>query len=175
MKQLIAATINLVSGQNQPPGTKIFYKIIKNALQMMAMFLALAAPAHAETQNSITGLSVSTGTGITIIKVALTQPLANLPAGFAINTPPRLAFDFPNTANGLGKSVQDFTEGNLRSANIVQAGNRTRLVVNLNQMLTYETKIDGNNLQITLHDKPAEAAAGSIARFAEARQDTQQH
>ena len=142
---------------------------------MMAMSLALVAPAHAETQNSITGLSVSTGTGITIIKVELTQPLANLPAGFAINTPPRLAFDFPNTANGLGKSVQDFTEGNLRSANIVQAGNRTRLVVNLNQMLTYETKIDGNNLKITLHDKSAEAAAGSTARFAEARQDSQQH
>ena len=42
-------------------------------------------------------------------------------------------------------------------------------------MLTYETKIDGNNLQITLHDKSAEAAAGSTARFAEARQDSQQH
>ena len=175
MKQLIAATINWVSGQNQPPGTKIFYKIIKNALQTMAMFVALAAPAHAETQNSITGLSVSTGTGITIIKVELTQPLASLPAGFAINTPPRLAFDFPNTANGLGKSVQDFTEGNLRSANIVQAGSRTRLVINLNQMLSYETKIDGNSLQITLHDKPADAAAGNTARFAEAKQGIQQH
>lgn len=176
MKQLIATTINLASGRSHPQATKkIFYKILNNAAQTMAMLVALAAPAHAETQNSITGLSVSTGTGITIIKVELTQPLANLPAGFAINTPPRLAFDFPNTANGLGKSVQDFTEGNLRSANIVQAGNRTRLVVNLNQMLTYETKIDGNNLQITLHDKPAETAAGSTARFAEARQDSQQH
>ncbi|MEO7622810.1 MAG: type IV pilus secretin PilQ [Gallionella sp.] len=142
---------------------------------MLGMLIALTAPSYAETQNNITGLSVSTGTGITIIKVELSQPLANLPAGFAINTPPRLAFDFPNTANGLGKSVQDFAEGNLRSANIVQAGNRTRLVVNLNQMLSYETKIDGNNLQIILHDKPVEVAGGSTARFAEAKQGSLQH
>jgi type IV pilus assembly protein PilQ len=146
-----------------------------SAAQMLGMLIALTAPSYAETQNNITGLSVSTGTGITIIKVELSQPLANLPAGFAINTPPRLAFDFPNTANGLGKSVQDFTEGNLRSANIVQAGNRTRLVVNLNQMLSYETKIDGNNLQIILHDKPVEVAGGSTARFAEAKQGSLQH
>jgi type IV pilus assembly protein PilQ len=132
--------------------------------------------AGADAQNSITALSVSTGNGMTVIKVELAQPLANLPAGFAINTPPRIAFDFPNTANGLGKSVQDFSEGDLRSANIVQAGSRTRLVVNLNQMLTYDTKIDGNNLQITLHNKPADVGAtGSAARFAEARQGTQQH
>src|SRR5450756_2250194 len=43
-------------------------------------------------------------------------------------------------------------------------------------MLAYDTKIDGNNLLITLHGKPAEiAATGSTARFAEARQGTQQH
>jgi type IV pilus assembly protein PilQ len=130
----------------------------------------------ANTQNSINGLNVSTGNGTTVIKVELAQPLANLPTGFSINTPPRIAFDFPNTANGLGKSVQDFTEGDLRSANIVQAGNRTRLVINLNQMLTYDTKIDGNTIKITLHGKPVEvASANSTARFAEAKQGTEHH
>jgi type IV pilus assembly protein PilQ len=106
----------------------------------------------------------------------LEQPLANLPAGFTINTPPRIAFDFPNTTNGMGKSTQDFSEGDLRSANIVQAGSRTRLVVNLNQMLTYDAKIDGKNLMITLHGKPAEmAATASTSRFAEAKQGAEKH
>jgi hypothetical protein len=135
MKQLTATIINLVPARSRVQETKkVFCRMMVSAAQMLGMLIALTAPSYAETQNNITGLSVSTGTGITIIKVELSQPLANLPAGFAINTPPRLAFDFPNTANGLGKSVQDFAEGNLRSANIVQAGNRTRLVVNLNQM-----------------------------------------
>ena len=137
--------------------------------------IIFGAQAQAETQNSISALSASAGNGITVIKVELAQPLANLPAGFAINTPPRIAFDFPDTANGLGKSAQDFTEGDLRSANIVQAGNRTRLVINLNQMLTYDSKIEGNNLLITLHTKSSDMASSKTSRFAEEKQGAQQH
>lgn len=129
----------------------------------------------ADAQNSITALSVSAGNGLTVLKVETSQPMANPPVGFTINTPPRIAFDFPNTTNNIGKSVQDFTEGDLRSANIVQAGNRTRLVVNLNQMLTYDTKVQGNSLIITLHSKQVEAVSGGTSRFAEARQGTQKH
>lgn len=154
------------------------HKAIQDTVRLLSLLIAfgvLGVQAQADTQNSISSLTVSTGNGMTVIKVELTQPLANLPPGFTINTPPRIAFDFPNTTNGLGKSVQDFSEGDLRSANIVQAGSRTRLVVNLNQMLTYDTKIDGNSLLITLHGKPAEIAAASSARFAEAKQGAQQH
>jgi type IV pilus assembly protein PilQ len=154
------------------------YSAVQNAVRFSALFIALFAfntQAQAATQNSISALSVSTGNGVTVIKVELAQPLAKLPAGFTINTPPRIAFDFPDTANGMGKSVQDFTAGDLRSANIVQAGSRTRLVINLNQMLTYDSKIHGNNLLITLHDRPADIVASKTARFAEAKQGAQQH
>jgi len=146
-------------------------------LGIFIMFCGLSGQAGADTQNSITALGVSSvGGGATVIKVELSQPLANPPAGFTINTPPRIAFDFPNTANGLGKSVQDFTEGDLRSANIVQAGGRTRLVVNLNQMLSYDTKVDGNNVLITLHARLKDSAAtSSVSRFAEASPDVQKH
>jgi type IV pilus assembly protein PilQ len=82
--------------------------------------------------------------------------------------------DFPNTENGLGKSAQDFSTGDLRSANIVQAGSRTRLVINLNQMLSYETKTDGKNVLITLHGKVAEQAS-TQSRFAEPVQGMQKH
>ena len=153
---------------------------LNGMVRLFGIFFAfgmLAAQAQTGAQNSITALGVSSvGVGTTVIKVELSQPLANPPAGFTINTPPRIAFDFPNTANGLGRSVQDFAEGDLRSANIVQAGGRTRLVVNLNQMLSYDTKVDGNSLLITLHAKPADVAAtASISRFAEANRDVQKH
>ena len=154
------------------------YKAVQNAVRFSGLLIALfafGAQAQADAQNSISALSVSTGNGVTIIKVELAQSLARLPAGFTINTPPRIAFDFPDTANGTGKSVQDFSAGDLRSANIVQAGSRSRLVINLNQMLTYDSKIDGNNLLITLHDKPADIVASKTARFAEAKQGAQQH
>ncbi len=119
-------------------------------------------------QNSIAALNAGgVDNGATIIKVELAQPLDSLPKGFIIDIPPRIVLDFLDTANGLGRSVQDFTVGSLRSANIVQAGGRTRLVINLDQMLAYNTRIDGNSLLIALqgnadvpvkNGKPAEAA-----------------
>ena len=158
---------------------KRFDGVVVGIVRLLSIFFAfglLGTLAHADEQNSITALTASNaGKGVTVIKVDLTQPLTNPPNGFTINTPPRIAFDFPNTSNGLGKSAQDFTEGDLRSANIVQAGNRTRLVVNLNQMLSYDTRIDGNSLLITLHSKSSGAGVVGTARFAEVKQDTQKH
>ena len=154
------------------------YFVVKGMARLLGIFIAFGiSSVQADALNSITALNVNTtGSGATIIKVELAQPLDNPPAAFTINTPPRIAFDFPNTANNLGKSVQTFTEGGLRSANIVQAGNRTRLVVNLNQMATYDTRIEGNNLLITLHGRPADMAAANItSRFAESRKDAQKH
>ena len=153
--------------------------VVKNVARLLSMLLAfgvLSAQVYAGEQNSITALNVSSaGNGTTVVRVELAQPLTSIPVGFTVNTPPRIAFDFPNTSNGLGKTVQSFAEGDLRSANIVQAGSRTRLVINLNQMLTYDTKIDGNSLLITLQGKALDVAASNVSRFAEAKQDVQKH
>ena len=158
-----------------------FSNAVHNILRFAAaVFAVCALTAHAQSNpdaNSIQSLSVSSAAGGTlVIKVELKSALANPPAGFSINTPPRIAFDFPNTANGLGKSTQEFGQGDLRSANIVQAGNRTRLVVNLNQMLSYDTQIDGNAVLITLQGKAADAATtNAVTRFAEAKPAVQKH
>ena len=198
MKPFVDSAISLFSGKSttfpladrigaeKTPGTRAPNRRVKMSLvrsvrvaagsvSLLIAFGLLGGQALADMQNSISALSVNTGSGMTILKVELTQPLESLPAGFTINTPPRIAFDFPNTTNGLGKSVQEFSEGVLHSANVVQAGNRTRLVVNLDQMVTYDTKIDGNNLLISLHNIPAEMGTGTVARFSEARPGMQKH
>ena len=155
--------------------------VVKGVARLLGIFIAFGAfsvqALAAEALNSIAALSVNNaGGGTTIVKIELAQPLDNPPSGFTILTPPRIAFDFPNTSKGVAKSVQDFSEGNLRSVNIVQAGNRSRLVINLNQMVIYTTKIDGNNLLITLQGKSADlAATSSPPRFAEVKKDAQKH
>ena len=136
-------------------------------------FGLMLAASGACAQNSITALNAGgAGNGTTIIKVELAQPLANLPKGFTTDTPPRIVLDFPDVANGLGKSTQEFTEGSLRSANIVQAGGRTRLVINLDRMLAYNTRIDGSNLLVALQGNAADA--GGSLNPAGAKQDAQQ-
>lgn len=160
-----------------------FNNTVNNAFRLVTVavfaFFALTvnAQGNPEAQNSIQALSVGGALGgKLVLKVEMKSALANPPAGFTINTPPRIAFDFPNTSNGLGKSIQEFGEGELRSANIVQVGNRTRLVVNLNQMLSYDAQTEGNMLLITLQGKASGAAATTTAsHFAEAKPTTQKH
>ena len=143
-------------------------------LALMASLIALAAGgAIAQSANSLDALSVSkASSGRTVVKFTLKSPLPNPPAGFAIANPPRIALDFPDTANGLGKTVQDVGDPALRSVNVVQAGNRTRVVFNLNKPQTYETRVEGNTVVVTLADQGGAAAsveAPVVSRFAEAR------
>ncbi len=124
--------------------------------------------------NQIESLEVAEQGGTLYVRLMLKEPLANPPASFSVANPARIAFDFPDTANALGRSVQTIEQGDLRSANIVQAGNRTRLVLNLVKMSPYETRLDGRNLVIAITPasaQTAQAAATSQAygNFAEAR------
>ena len=114
--------------------------------------------------------------GNIIVKITLRQPLANPPAGFTINNPPRIAFDFPDTDNALGKTTQEVGDGELRNMNIVQAGGRTRLVMNLAKPVGYDTKIDGKMVLITLQTSaPSTAGAAVTSHFAEAKPDDTRH
>jgi len=88
-----------------------------------------------------------------LVKISFAQPLSALPATFIINAPAKIAFDFAATENGSGKSVLEVATGDLRRIDIIQAGQRTRMVLNLNQMMSYESKIDGNDLLIYLQGK----------------------
>ncbi|MBI5437786.1 MAG: hypothetical protein HY936_02350 [Nitrosomonadales bacterium] len=124
-------------------------------------------------QNLITALNVGYNSSMTLIKIDLARPLARVPdTEFIIGSSPHIVLEFPDTASGLDEPVQDFTEGGLRSANIVQSGGRTRLVLYLNQMFPSSTRIDGNSLLITLQGNAGNA--GSVAlRSAETKQDAQ--
>jgi len=127
--------------------------------------------AQASVENRIENLEVAQQGGSVYVKLTLQQPLSAVPASFSVANPARIAFDFPATANALGRSTQPINAGDLVSANIVQAGDRTRLVLNLARMAPYEARLDGNALIITLSPIPQETivqttAEQPIANFA---------
>ena len=104
--------------------------------------LAFAGTVFAQVANSIDALTVSKGSsGNTIVRFTLKAPPANPPAGFAIASPPRIALDFLDTGNGLGSSQRTLDDPAVRSLNVVQAGNRTRVVFNLNKPQTFSTQV----------------------------------
>lgn len=140
-----------------------------------AQSVEMAVPVAA-TQNSIESLEHTTlENGKIVLKIGMKQPLQAMPAGFTLNNPPRIALDFPETANALGKNNYEVGENTLRNLNIVQAGSRTRLVFNLAKPAAYETRLDGKYLLVTVHNPKTPSTITNVTqRFAETKVDTQQ-
>jgi len=128
----------------------------------LALAVALVAPCIGWAQNAIRSIDGSQQAGTEVVRIELAQPLTAVPAGFAIQTPPRIAIDLPGVTNALGRNSIEVNLGNLRSVSIAQAGDRTRIVLNLKQPSNYTAQIQGNALLVAL-DGGAALAAGGVA------------
>jgi type IV pilus assembly protein PilQ len=128
---------------------------------------SLLACTFAFAQNSIQSLTGSVQSGAEVIRIETAEPLSAVPSGFTIQSPARIALDFPGVVNGIGRSALDIGQGNIRSANVVQAGDRTRVVINLKQPSTYQAKLDGKTLLLVL-DGSSSASPTTVAQVAPA-------
>jgi type IV pilus assembly protein PilQ len=88
-----------------------------------------------------------------------TQPLA-----FTIDNPARISFDLPNTGLALPSRRIDVRQSGLDSIVAAEAGGRTRLVLNLDKVLPYETRVAGDSVFITLGETAAAPAAVAATR-----------
>ncbi|MCI0491562.1 MAG: type IV pilus secretin PilQ, partial [Planctomycetes bacterium] len=114
--------------------------------------------------------------GKVVVRVNLKNALTATPAGFTVGNPPRIALDLPDTGNAMGRNTVDANLGPLSNVNVVQAGTRTRLVLNLNKSVEYDATIDGKSLIIALGDVGAGSApVNTSPRFAEAAPGTARH
>ena len=139
----------------------------QNNVATMKLFqqtvVALAAAVSATwvlADGAIQAVTGSLQGGAEVIRIELSEPLTTLPTGFATQSPARIALDFPETANSMGRSLVEINQGNLKSVNVVQAGNRSRVVLNLKQATAYRAQIDGNALLVSL-EPVATSASGS--------------
>lgn len=108
------------------------------------------APAAALAQTVIQAVSAGIQNGSDVVRIEFSEPVKNIPTGFSVQTPPRVALDFPFTTNASGKNLYEINQGNIKTINLVQAGDRSRLVLNLKQSAKYEAAIDGKSLVISL-------------------------
>ncbi len=112
--------------------------------------------------NAIQALEVSSQADKVIVKMSLAKPVSAEPISFALSNPPRIALDFSDTSNALGRSVQDVGQGGLRSIRLGQSGGRTRVVFNMMASTSYVTRVQGNTVEVVM-DAAAAAAVPSAA------------
>lgn len=130
----------------------------------MALALLALTPLGAWAQVLIQSVSSSQQAGADVVRIELSEPLTALPAGFVVQAPPRIAIDLPGVRNATGRPSVEINQGNLRSLNIAQGDDRTRLVLNLRQPATYRAQLEGRTLVLVVDSgAPAPTAAAATA------------
>ena len=167
-------TWNLQAAAEPKPMPRLTYRASISASVnafLLTIFSVCFLPfAFAQGTNTIQSVTASVSGGSEVIRIDLAEALTAVPTGFSIQSPARIALDFPGISNAIGRSAVEMNLGNLRSANVVQAGERTRVVLNLKASTPYRAEIQGKSLLITL-DPVAVAAPAGVAppAFAENR------
>ena len=140
----------------------------KRSAMIAAMSLAALAAtfgARAADPNRLESIDVQSLSGQQVqLKLHLSGP-APEPMAFTIDKPARIAFDLPNTSIALPSRRIDVRSGGVDTVLAAEANGRTRLVVNVDSLMPYTTKVDGNTIVVTLGSAPGGAVtAPSVAR-----------
>jgi len=124
----------------------------------LVLALGLVFPVSSWAEPRITSVSGLQQGGTDVVRIELSEPLTAVPAGFAVQTPPRVAIDLPGVTNGSGKSNIEINQGNIRSVSVASSGDRTRLVLNLKVPSSYHAELQGRSLLIALDSGAAPVA-----------------
>ena len=137
----------------------------------LGLFLSAAATAAAQgATNVLQSVGASSQGGEIVVQLEFAQALTAPPVGFTIDQPARIVLDFPGVKSEVSRSAVSFDQGNLRSANVVEAQGRSRVVLNLRSSTTYKTEILGKRLLVLISPtasaplSPSTAAGSSLTQ-----------
>lgn len=148
------------------------YRIARNALILLAMTAhawALAAES-VDGKNQLQAVEATVQPGAKLnVQLQLSQPLTTTPVSFTLTNPPRVVFDLPNAINATGKNVIPVNQGVLKSVQIAQSNDRSRVVLNLAKPVQHQLQLQGTALLVGLvQDAPdVPVAAAAAKRFSE--------
>jgi type IV pilus assembly protein PilQ len=145
------------------------FEVVRFFNRSAFLVASIAASSLAWAQSSIENISGAMQGGVEIVRIDFSEPVSELPTGFVTQSPARIALDFPGATSALGKSAVQINQGNIRSANLVQASGRSRVVLNLKQATSYRTELQGKSVLVFLDttSSPVVATTAQPVSFAE--------
>ena len=134
-------------------------RTVANVILAAALLAAVSLPplgpraVHAQaavSANSVERVEATQTAAGVLLTIELKAPVKDVPPSFSIANPARIAIDLAGTENNVGRSAVEFNQGDLRSVNIVQAQERTRVVLNLRRPVNHAVSVSGNVIQVAL-------------------------
>jgi type IV pilus assembly protein PilQ len=142
----------------------IAVNLLRGALGLaLSCYVAVAAAQDAAPATQLQSIDVQKLGGKQVqLTLHLSGP-APEPLSFTIDKPARISLDLPNTGLALAARRIDVGSGGVDTVLAAEANGRTRIVLNLDQMQPYQTRVDGNDLVVTVGAASASAAAPAVA------------
>lgn len=123
-------------------------------------------PARADDGPKLEAIDVQPLPGQQVqVTMRLSGP-APQPLSFTIDNPARISFDLPGATLALPSRRIDVHTSGLDSILAAETKDRTRLVLNLDKLVPYDTRVDGNNIIVNLGGANTAAASTSAAASA---------
>jgi type IV pilus assembly protein PilQ len=138
------------------------------AAVVLAAGLGLTAPvpACAADQPALQSVDVQPLPGQQVqVTMRLSAP-APQPLSFTIDNPARISFDLPNTTLAMASKRIDVHAGGVDTIVAAETKDRTRLVLNLDKLVPYDTRVVGNNIVVMLGGSSAATATVAPAAAA---------
>ena len=143
-------------------------QMMKSSLSRLGITLLAALLSPALLAANLQALDVAALPGDRVeLKLGFDEPVV-APRGYTIEQPARIALDLPGVTNKLGTKNRELGVGNARSVTVVEAKDRTRLIINLSTLAPYSTRVAGNNLYVLVGDSASAPAARPVAAAAPA-------
>lgn len=138
------------------PGSRSFM------MRLGSVMLGLLLAGGAAAQNILQEMShTSLPGGVVQLKLGFSGPVGDVQP-FTTESPPRIALDLAETRNGLSQRRLDIDAGATSGVSAIEAAGRTRVVVDLFRPATFDSRVDGNTLILTIGG--GTTAATSVAK-----------
>lgn len=136
---------------------------MNSSLSRLSISLLVAMLSPAALAANLQALDVAALPGDRVeLKLSFDEPVV-APRGYTIEQPARIALDLPGVSNKLGVKNRELGMGNARSVTVVEAKDRTRLIINLTNLSPYNTRTEGNNLFVQVGTGVATSATATAA------------
>jgi type IV pilus assembly protein PilQ len=143
--------------------------IMTRILSIIGVSLWIAMISPVTQAASLKALDVASLPGDRVeLKLTFDTPVPE-PRGYTTAQPARIALDLPGVVSQLASKTRDLGAGNAHSVTVVEAKDRTRVIVNLTTLAPYTTRVEGNRLFVVVGQGPSPVAAAPAAQPAAVR------
>jgi len=97
------------------------------------------------------------------VRLTFSEPPSADIESYTIEEPARIVLDFPDTRSGLEQKRFSLSQANATSVMVLESGDRTRMIVNLVDLVPFESSVSGRQLTLMIGQDGGQAAASSAA------------